>query len=225
MGVSASSERVRVLVCDATALGCELLEHALSRSRFRYEVAHKATTAEEVREAMAADGVQVALISANIPQSPKSVYDLLDAFRTLYPGTQPIVLLDSYNQSLVVEFFRRGARGVLCRNEPLKVLLKSIYQVHKGQIWAGSRDLQLILETLALATPRSAVNLEGLKLLTQREQDVVDLVTDGLSNREISRKLGLSEHTVKNYLFKIFDKLGISSRAELILFSLKQRQV
>ncbi len=224
MGASAQTERVRVLVSDATRLGCELLASALTRSRYHYTVAHTVTTAEEIGAALSQDRVHVALISANLPETPQSVYGVLDRLRTAFPETQPIVLLDSFDRTLVVEFFRRGARGVLCRTEPLKALLKSISQVHKGQIWAGSRDLQLILETLAAATPRPVVDTKGIKLLTQREQDVVNLVTDGLTNREISRRLGLSEHTVKNYLFKVFDKLGVSSRTELILYSLKQRQ-
>jgi DNA-binding NarL/FixJ family response regulator len=63
------------------------------------------------------------------------------------------------------------------------------------------------------------VNAQGLKLLTPREEQVVALVADGLSNREVARELNLSEHTVKKYLFRIFDKLGISSRVELVLYA------
>ena len=59
------------------------------------------------------------------------------------------------------------------------------------------------------------MNASGLKLLTPREEQVVALVANGLSNREIAQELGLSEHTVKKYLFRIFDKLGISSRVEI----------
>jgi DNA-binding NarL/FixJ family response regulator len=57
-------------------------------------------------------------------------------------------------------------------------------------------------------------------LLTGREEQVVALVSDGLSNREVARELSLSEHTVKKYLFRIFDKLGISTRVELVLYAM-----
>jgi len=68
------------------------------------------------------------------------------------------------------------------------------------------------------------VNPRGQTLLTKREDDVVNLVVDGLSNRETVQKLGLTEHTVSNYLFRIYEKLGISTRVELVLYALRQKQ-
>ncbi len=64
------------------------------------------------------------------------------------------------------------------------------------------------------------VNARGIRLLTPREEQVVALVAAGLSNREVAHELCLSEHTIKKYLFRIFDKLGISSRVELALYAL-----
>jgi DNA-binding NarL/FixJ family response regulator len=63
------------------------------------------------------------------------------------------------------------------------------------------------------------MNSSGVKLLTPREEQVVALVADGLCNRAVALELRLSEHTVKKYLFRIFDKLGISSRVELVLYA------
>jgi DNA-binding NarL/FixJ family response regulator len=63
------------------------------------------------------------------------------------------------------------------------------------------------------------VNSGGRNLLTPREQQVVALVADGLSNRGVAGELGLSEYTVKKYLFRIFDKIGVSTRAELVLYA------
>ena len=68
------------------------------------------------------------------------------------------------------------------------------------------------------------VNPRGQTLPTKREDDVVNLVVDGLSNRETAQKLGLTEHTVSNYLFRIYEKLGISTRVELVLYALRQKQ-
>jgi DNA-binding CsgD family transcriptional regulator len=64
----------------------------------------------------------------------------------------------------------------------------------------------------------------GQPLLTKREDDVVNLVFDGLPNRETAQRLGLTEHTVSNYLFRIYEKLGISTRVELVLYALRQKQ-
>jgi DNA-binding NarL/FixJ family response regulator len=66
---------------------------------------------------------------------------------------------------------------------------------------------------------------DGSPLLTSREQDVVRLVADGMKNREIAQALSLTEHSVRNYLYRIFEKLGVSSRAELMLYALSRRGV
>jgi len=63
------------------------------------------------------------------------------------------------------------------------------------------------------------VNTQGAALLSRREIEVVRCVAEGLSNREIAQRLGLTEHTVKNYLFRIFDKLGVSKRVEVVLYA------
>ncbi len=60
--------------------------------------------------------------------------------------------------------------------------------------------------------------------MTKREAEVVRLAVEGLSNREIGQQLGLTEHTVKNYLFRVFDKLGVSNRVELVLSCLRQEE-
>jgi DNA-binding NarL/FixJ family response regulator len=83
---------------------------------------------------------------------------------------------------------------------------------------ANSEQLQYLIEVVTQVPSLRVVNARGLKLLTPREEQVVALVADGLSNREVAHELSLSEHTVKKYLFRIFDKLGISSRVELVLY-------
>jgi DNA-binding CsgD family transcriptional regulator len=69
------------------------------------------------------------------------------------------------------------------------------------------------------------VSAKGSPLLTEREEQIVRMIVEGLPNREISKTLGLSPHTVKNHLFRIYNKLGISTRAELMLYALASRDV
>jgi len=80
----------------------------------------------------------------------------------------------------------------------------------------------LIVNALADAKPLQLTNAQGRYLLAKRENEVANLVSEGLTNRDIAQKLGLSEHTVSNYLFRIYEKLGISSRVELVLYVLRQ---
>jgi len=96
--------------------------------------------------------------------------------------------------------------------------------VHQGQVWANSSELRYLLEALRESEPMRLVDSRGEAILSKREQDVVRCVAEGLSNREIASRLKLTEHTVKNYLFRIFDKLGVSSRVEVVLYAFRFRK-
>src|SRR5664279_2032349 len=121
---------------------------------------------------------------------------------------------------MVVDAFRAGARGVFCLSQAtFKSLCRCVEQVHAGQIWADSSELSEVIESFSQLAPLRVVNANGMRLLTKREEDVVRLLAEGLQNRDIAQELKLSEHTVKNYLFHIFDKLGVSSRVELVLYA------
>jgi len=82
----------------------------------------------------------------------------------------------------------------------------------------------MILEALTNATPIRIVSARGLSLLTKRETQLVQLIAEGMPTREITSKLGISEHTVSNYLFRIYNKVGVSNRLELALCAIKQRE-
>ncbi len=136
------------------------------------------------------------------------------------PEVAQVLLLDSYDRDLVVNAFRSGARGLFCFAEsPFRLLCKCIHSVSAGQIWANDQQLHYLVEAVTQVPSLRMVSASGMKLLTPREEQVVALVADGLSNREVALELDLSEHTIKKYLFRIFDKLGISSRVELVLYA------
>src|SRR5208337_3670369 len=120
----------------------------------------------------------------------------------LFPETRVIVMLKSAQRDLVLDAFRAGAKGVFCRAEPLAALCKCIRVVQEGQIWANSHQLNFIVDALAHALPFRVTSTKGKYLLAKREQEVANLVAEGLMNRDIAQKLGLSEHTISNYLFR-----------------------
>lgn len=162
---------------------------------------------------------QVVVVSARLGQTNSGGCDLVREVRALAPATRVIVLLDASERAPVVEAFRAGAQGVFCRTEPFRLLGKCIQCVHEGQVWASGGELRYLLETLTQPTFASFQTKDG-SLLSARETDVVRSLAEGLSNREIAQRLKLTEHTVKNYLFRIFDKLGVSSRVEVVLYAL-----
>jgi DNA-binding NarL/FixJ family response regulator len=83
--------------------------------------------------------------------------------------------------------------------------------------------MESLLEALASSRPLRIVNTKGVPLLTKREDEIAHLVATGFANQEISSRFRLKLHTVKNHLFHIYEKLGISSRGELILYALSHQ--
>ncbi len=203
-------------------MGCQLLKNELKRCRFRFEVVACATSCSEITECMIAGAVDVALVGERLHGGAFEGFQALSELQRSFPAVRVIMLLMSATRELVVDAFRAGAKGVVCRNEPIGLLGKCIQTVHKGQIWANSHQLHFILEALMTSTPLRLVNSKGRYLLAHRENEVANLVAEGMTNPQIAQKLGVSEHTVSNYLFRIYEKLGISSRVELVLYVFKQ---
>jgi DNA-binding NarL/FixJ family response regulator len=215
---------IRLLICEPTLMGCELLAGALDRADSEFEIVARVTGARELRSVFEQLKPHVVLISATLADGSLGNLKAIGEVRSRHPKTSVIVLLDSNNRELVVEAFRSGARGVFVRTEPVNILPKAIRSVHAGQIWANSKQLDYLLEALTAAAPFRILSAKGETLLSKRQQQLVALVAQGLTNHDIAERLCLSEHTVKNYLFRIFDKLGISTRTELILYVMSQRQ-
>ncbi len=212
-----------VLIADSSRMGCQLLAAALKRRPQHINVVASAVNSTETLNAAKKHAPHVALISANLQDGSLVGFKVLRELHASHPKTRVIMLLASPERDLVVDAFRGGSRGILCRADSIDKLGKCIHSVHKGQIWASSNELQFLLEALAEAVPLRVVNAQGINLLTKREDQVVHLVAAGLTNREISCELNLSEHTVKNYLCRIFDKLGVSTRVELILCTFSEQ--
>jgi len=88
-----------------------------------------------------------------------------------------------------------------------------------------NEDLERLIGTLSNHKPLQITNSQGTPLLTRREEEVVRLVADGLTNREIAQKLRVKEHSVRNYIYGIFEKLGVSTRVDLILYVFSHRDI
>jgi two-component system, NarL family, nitrate/nitrite response regulator NarL len=217
-------EAVNVFIADATRMGCQLMATALCRSRYRLSVVGYATNSKEIRSKLAESDVHVAVIGAHLKEGEMAGFDLTREVRASHPGANVIMMLDSIDRATVVEAFRSGASGIFSRDESFELLCKCIHVVHQGQVWAGSKELRLLIDTVAEHSPVLAINSRLPRSLTHREKGVVNLVAEGLTNREISRQLNLSEHTVRNYIFRIFNKVGTSNRLELALYALNRKE-
>ncbi len=217
------SDFISVAVADGTRIHTQLLADALRNDR-GLQVVAAASNSEELLAAIARVPIDVAVLSHDLDNQPGHGTQVLREMRALRPQIKGILLLNSSAPQEVLECFRAGARGIFSKQERLESLCKCIRTVHEGQVWARSVDLDHALEAFANAPLVRATNRQGIELLSARERQVVQHLAAGMSNREIAHALGLSPHTVKNYLFRIFDKLGVSSRTELLYLTMNHPQ-
>jgi len=212
-------ERVRVLVADNTTIHTQLLANALKQDH-GLDVVGFDSDFRSLVATVASHRVQVLLLSSNLGEDPQLAFQVLRTLQGTYPGCRAVILLDSSKREDIVQAFRAGARGIFSRHESIDSLAKCIRTVHDGEIWASNTQMSFAVEALASSPTVRAVDANGLSLLSKREMEVVRSLSEGLTNREIAERLGLSQHTVKNYLFRVFDKLGVSSRMELLFMTM-----
>ena len=211
--------QISVLIANPHSLAREFLVSALKRHQ-HFKVSDSATTSSDVLDAIQSASPDVALITATLADGPLSGFGALRQIRESNPEVKTVILLNAPEHNLVVDAFRAGARGVFVMSSSnFRSLCRCIEQVHAGQIWANSSELSEVMEAFSQLAPIRVVNADGMRLLTKREEDVVRLLAEGMQNRDIAKELKLSEHTVRNYLFHIFEKLGVSSRVELVLYA------
>jgi two-component system nitrate/nitrite response regulator NarL len=213
---------IRILVTDSTRMGSQLLADALQRDP-RIEIVGVCASAEETLSALVSTRPDVAILGLNLDEQPSKGLDVCRQARALYPQCRSVLLLESSKKESVLGAFGAGARGVFCRAESIETLRKCLEVVHSGQVWANSVEMHHVLEAFADAAPARLTDSRGTVLLSKRQQDIVHCITEGLTNREIAARLKLSEHTVKNYIFRIFDRLGVSTRVEMVLYAFSQR--
>lgn len=213
-----------VLISEPNKMYCDLLKKAFYVVRNRFQVVASASTTAEILIGIEETRPHVAIVSANLQDGPLTGIRLVPEIRRINSHTRTLVALEAPEPDLVIEAFRFGADGVFCRNSPFDLLCKSVEAVSQGQIWASNDELRYVLNAFAKSSKQRKMdsNVEGR--MTKREAEVVRLAVEGLSNREIGQQLGLTEHTVKNYLFRVFDKLGVSNRVELVLSCLRQEE-
>jgi DNA-binding NarL/FixJ family response regulator len=214
----AGSESLSVTIADSNRMQVQLLSSALRRHP-EFHIATCQLDAESILQSVAGNPPQVAILSSS-PANVAETVSTLRGFHLSHPDIPKVLLLDNWDRELVVSAFRCGARGIFNITESnLHLLCKCLVRVAAGQVWINTEQLNCLLDLISEVPSLRVVNTGGRPILTPREEQVVALVAEGFSNREIARELNLSHHTIKKYLFRIFEKLGISTRVELVLYA------
>jgi DNA-binding NarL/FixJ family response regulator len=142
---------------------------------------------------------------------------LLSQLGRLSASTRILLLCDAYTQLAVIGCIQRGASGCLLASSDPSLYAKAVVAVHQGEVWFGRKELLQALRDQIAAEPLVTSLLVDLDLLTAREREILDLVGSALSNKEIARRLKISDKTVKTHLHHIYVKLHRSGRYKAFL--------
>lgn len=218
---SMEAGHLRLLISDRTALGCELMLLTLSRRRDLIGSAVWATSSAEVERVARTQQPDIALISAALSDGPLAGFRVLPVLQSVLPECRVIVLLDDNSEELALDAFRAHVRGVFHRSDPMEQLVKCIDRVRQGEVWVRPGELRAVFDAFAECSSFCSAASTNFQL-NERELMVARLVAEGQTNRQIGRRLNLSEHTVKNYLYRVFEKVGVRSRVELAVLMMNE---
>jgi two-component system nitrate/nitrite response regulator NarL len=162
--------------------------------------------------------VDLVIVSADLNSIAGAGFDLASEISTAHPSIPIIILLDEPVIDLVIRAFLFGARGVFNPQDSMDEFIDCVEHVRKGSIWAGKEVTDYLLYAFRRIPAPGLLAKDPSSTLSTRELQVVQYAARGKTNKAIAGELHLSEHTVKNYLFKAFEKLGVSSRVELLFY-------
>ncbi len=210
--------RIRVIVADS-----EPIFRVGMRKIFALEddlrVMAQTETLAQTESAIQRHPTDVLLMEAAIAAEPgESVAALLQ----IVPKLKVVLIVADQDESEILEYVRRGACGVVPRSISPDLLIKCIRKVSAGETWLDNRCINLVIEAyraqaMKLISPKTRTKLSTKELM------IISGVTQGLRNKEIATEVGTTEQVVKNYLRKIYDKLGVSDRLELALYCMHHK--
>ena len=163
----------------------------------------------------------IAIVDITIPQL--NGLNLLTVIKQKSPETKALMLTNSTDEDAIIKALMAGAKGYLSKDASVSCLLNAIKVIDNGELWV---ERKLIAKYFNDAANSNSVQQEPRKkanqALTPREKEVLHLLTEGKTNKEIAQKLFISEKTVKSHLNRIFKKFNVTRRLEAILYAIKQ---
>jgi DNA-binding NarL/FixJ family response regulator len=215
---NSSPEAITIVCLDNHALMraglCLLLE-----SQPDLKVVGHAGHPDEARTLIASTHPDIILLE-NDPENGLS-FKLIPEFKKAWPQSRLILVTGLTDRQTMLQAVRSGVLGIVSKTQPPEVLIKAIRKVHLGEVWIEhSLIANLVSDSVngfaATALPPDA---EKIKLLSERECEIIRLICQGMKNKQIADQLCLAEATVRHYLTSIFSKLGVSDRLELLIFA------
>lgn len=215
-----SKGTIRVIVADAQAIF-----RAGLRKVFALEddirVVGQAESLPQAVTAMQKFSADIMIFEAALTSNPP---DTISELLRQQSSCRLVVVLQEPDQEMTLELFRRGAHGVVSKEVEPEMLVECLRKVSQGEPWLEPRAVAWVLDAYRTQGLRPAGGRAKVQL-TPKESLIVSCVTQGMKNKEIALRVGTTEQVVKNYLRKVYDKLGVADRLELALYCLNHRVV
>jgi DNA-binding NarL/FixJ family response regulator len=135
------------------------------------------------------------------------------------PEAKIIVQVSESDESNTVELYRRGVRGVVPRSISPDLLIKCVRKIADGETWIDNQSISWVIDAYR-SQATTLTNPRTQPKLSKKELSIISCITRGMRNKEIAYQIGTTEQVIKNYLRKVYDKLGVSDRLELALYCL-----
>ena len=212
------STPVRIILADSQAIF-----RAGLRKIFALEddirVVGQAETYAQTLSAIQKFSSDIVMFEASLTENPA---DAVAEMLRQAPSCKLVVVTETPNEELTLELFRRGAHGIVSREVEPEMLVDCLRKVSRGEPWLESKAVNWVLEAFRTQATRPSGSRPKVQL-TPKESLIVSCVTQGMKNKEIAVRVGTTEQVVKNYLRKVYDKLGVADRLELALYCLHHR--
>jgi two-component system, NarL family, nitrate/nitrite response regulator NarL len=154
--------------------------------------------------------------------SPMPAEAVSEVARRALPGAKLILVAQRTGEQETVDYLRRGVRGIITRAVSPDLLVRCVRKVAAGETWLDKQGVNWVIEAYRSQALQGAAPKQQLRL-SEKEMLIISGVTQGLKNKDIAREVGTTEQVVKNYLRKIYDKLLVTDRLELALYSIHHR--
>jgi DNA-binding NarL/FixJ family response regulator len=161
----------------------------------------------------------VMLLGSGLSESPA---EMVSNILAVAPSLRIVLVMMESTEADTVEFMRRGVCGIVTRSIEPDLLVRCLRKVNAGETWLDSKGVNWVIEAYRAQASQLMSPPDRVRL-TPKEQRIISGVTQGLRNKEIAQEVGTTEQVVKNYLRKVYDKLGVSDRLELALYCMHHR--